>query len=98
TRSACSIVAAGEALPPSKPLTGPAPPRRSVCAPGLGKHDRESFLGEMMIVGQNVGNAKRAQGDHRTAVGQAVRLVGPRLVERQGRGKVRRGLGKTCVN
>src|SRR6266478_9418839 len=26
--------AAGEALPPSKPLTGPAPPRRSVCAPG----------------------------------------------------------------
>jgi hypothetical protein len=25
--------AAGEALPPSKPLTGPAPPRRSVCAP-----------------------------------------------------------------
>ena len=24
--------AAGEALPPSKPLTGPAPPRRSVCA------------------------------------------------------------------
>src|SRR5437016_5468084 len=34
TRSACSMVAAGEALPPSKPLTGPAPPRRSVCAPG----------------------------------------------------------------
>src|SRR3954452_1349684 len=27
--------AAGEALPPSKPLTGPAPPRRSVCAPGM---------------------------------------------------------------
>jgi hypothetical protein len=25
--------AAGEALPPSKLLTGPAPPRRSVCAP-----------------------------------------------------------------
>src|SRR6266498_1328108 len=25
---------AGEVLPPSKPLTGPAPPRRSVCAPG----------------------------------------------------------------
>src|SRR5437588_33424 len=25
--------AAGEALPPSKPLTGPAPPRRSICAP-----------------------------------------------------------------
>src|SRR5262249_50558259 len=23
-------------LPPSKPLTGPAPPRRSVCAPGRG--------------------------------------------------------------
>src|SRR5690242_20085051 len=26
--------AAGEALPPSKPLTGPAPPWSSVCAPG----------------------------------------------------------------
>jgi Calx-beta domain len=26
--------AAGGALPPSKLLTGPAPPRRSVCAPG----------------------------------------------------------------
>jgi hypothetical protein len=26
--------AAGGALPPSKPPTGPAPPRRSVCAPG----------------------------------------------------------------
>jgi hypothetical protein len=25
---------AGEALPPSKPLTGAAPPRRSVCTPG----------------------------------------------------------------
>jgi len=25
--------AAGEVLPPSKPLTGPAPPRRLVCAP-----------------------------------------------------------------
>src|SRR5712664_3275883 len=30
--------AAGEALPPSKPLTGPAPPRRSVCAPGTMSH------------------------------------------------------------
>jgi hypothetical protein len=28
--------AAGEVLPPSKPLTGPASPRRSVCAPGKG--------------------------------------------------------------
>src|SRR5207244_1878596 len=25
-------------LPPSKPLTGPAPPRRSVCAPGSMSH------------------------------------------------------------
>src|SRR5262245_46665366 len=34
--------AAGEALLPSKPLTGPAPPRRSVCAPG----------GAVLILGQ----------------------------------------------
>jgi hypothetical protein len=27
--------AAGAVLPPSMPLTGPASPRRSVCAPGM---------------------------------------------------------------
>jgi hypothetical protein len=42
----------------------PAP----VCAPGLWKQDRESFLGEMMIVRQDFGKAKRSQGDHRATV------------------------------
>jgi hypothetical protein len=45
----------------------------------------------MMIVGQDFGNAQRAQRDHRSAIGQAVRLVGPGLL--QGKSGVEVGTG-----
>jgi hypothetical protein len=47
----------------------------------LREQDRESFLGEVMIIGQYFRNAKRSQGDHRATVGQAVPLVRPSFVE-----------------
>jgi hypothetical protein len=36
-----------------------------------------------MIVGQDFGNCQRPHGQHRSAIGQAVTLVEPRLIVRQ---------------
>jgi hypothetical protein len=49
----------------------------------LGKQDLKSLLGKMMIVRQNFGNSQAPQGEHRAAIGQAVSLVGPCLIQRQ---------------
>src|ERR1700722_3121593 len=48
----------------------------------------------MMVVGQHFGHVKSAEREHRTAIGQAISLVGPRLEECESVVEVSTCLGK----
>ncbi len=50
-------------LPPSKPLTGPAPPRRSVCALRV-QPEAQVYVLEMMVSGEDVNDAEVLHDDH----------------------------------
>jgi hypothetical protein len=58
-------------------------PRRTTVSGLPLKENREALLGEMVVVGQDLGHSPLSHGVHRNAVSQAIALIQPLLIQIQ---------------